>query len=176
MNDLLSLASSKNPELKLLYERIDLAGLLNDLLQEFSPKADEKGVQLQSYLPTPLHIRSSTEGLKTVFRNLLDNAIKYTPQGGSVSLNAHAKDSGVEITIADTGIGIPADSLASLGEEFFRAPNARHTGLPGTGLGLSIVNQVLDRLHGRLRIQSSLGNGTTVMIRLETKLEDTTPE
>jgi signal transduction histidine kinase len=176
VNDLLALAASKNPELELKHEKIDLAALLADVMQEFSPQADEKGVQLNSTLPSnSLFIHSSRDGLKTIFTNLLDNAIKYTPVSGSVSFVVYTQDDGVEIEVSDTGIGIPAESLDQLGEEFFRAPNARHTGLPGTGLGLSIVKQVLERLGGRMTVQSKIGIGTTIKIWIPSGSEASYP-
>jgi len=167
VNDLLGLAASKNPELELQIEQLNLVALLMDVTQELAPKAEEKGVHLR-YKPqsTPLFIHSSSDGLKTILSNLLDNAIKYTPEGGSVTLNVYAQDNDVEIQVTDTGIGIPVEGLEHLGEEFFRAPNARHTGLPGTGLGLSIVKQVLDRLGGHLEVRSVQDQGTTFTVCL----------
>ena len=114
----------------------------------------------------PALVLSNRSGLETILTNLLDNAIKYTHPGGHVTIDVYAQISHVGVRITDTGIGIPAEALEHVGEEFFRAPNARSANLPGSGLGLSIVNQLLERLAGRLDIQSELDRGTTVNVRL----------
>jgi len=98
--------------------------------------------------------------------NLLFNAIKYTPEGKTVHLAAKSHDDYVRIDIADMGIGIPADEIESVFEEFFRASNARKIEKDGTGLGLSIVKQIIDRHGGEISVQSRQGQGTTFTVTL----------
>ncbi|MFN2275922.1 MAG: ATP-binding protein [Anaerolineales bacterium] len=176
VNDLLELAASKKPDVDLSSDRIDLAELLENVVNGLSPTASQKDVQLKYTRPaSKVLIQSNADGLQTVVSNLLDNAIKYTPADGRVTINVYTQDDCVEMRIADTGIGIPPEEISHLGEEFFRAPNARHSGLPGTGLGLSIVKQILDRVGGRMDVESKLGKGTTVTVWIPEHMEATRP-
>jgi signal transduction histidine kinase len=97
---------------------------------------------------------------------LISNAIKYTPEGGDVRVEVTEKDISVRIAVSDTGMGIPEADMAHLWEEFFRASNARKSGILGTGLGLSIVKQFVDSFSGTVDVQSQVGKGTTFTITL----------
>jgi two-component system phosphate regulon sensor histidine kinase PhoR len=96
-----------------------------------------------------------------VLANLLGNAVKYSPHGGRVAVRVDGTREQVTVAVQDSGIGIPADDLPRLGEEFFRAPNAKASGITGTGLGLTIVRQHLDRWGARLEVESVPGKGST---------------
>jgi signal transduction histidine kinase len=98
--------------------------------------------------------------------NLLFNAVKYTPEGKTVHLEAKTHDDRVRVDVSDTGIGIPADELGHVFDEFFRASNAKNREKDGTGLGLSIVKQIADRHGGELSVQSEEGQGTTFTVTL----------
>ena len=98
--------------------------------------------------------------------NLLFNAVKYTPENKTVRLEAKCFDDHVQIDIIDTGIGIPAEDLESVFEEFFRAGNARKNEKDGTGLGLSIVKQIVERHGGEISVQSAEGRGSTFTVIL----------
>jgi len=97
---------------------------------------------------------------------LIDNAIKYTPDGGSVAIRAGAVDDKVIIRIADSGIGIPADVQDRLFERFFRVDKARSRELGGTGLGLSIVKHLTQSFGGAVRVESEVGKGSTFSVEL----------
>jgi signal transduction histidine kinase len=170
VNDLLALAASKNPELELQIETLDIKALLESVRNDLAPRAAERDISLRFKLPASLpRVESSLDGLKSALSNLFDNAIKYSPSGGIVVVDAYAQRDGVEISITDTGIGIPVELISRLGEEFFRAPNARHSGQPGTGLGLSLVKEILNRLGGHISIESEVNQGTTVRIWIPTE-------
>jgi signal transduction histidine kinase len=98
--------------------------------------------------------------------NLLFNAVKYTPENKTVHLDAKSLDDNVQIDIIDTGIGIPAEDVEHVFEEFFRAGNARKSEKDGTGLGLSIVKQIVEQHGGKISVESQEGQGTkfTVII------------
>jgi two-component system phosphate regulon sensor histidine kinase PhoR len=98
--------------------------------------------------------------------NLLDNAVKFTPAGGRVTITAAAQDQVVEIAVADTGIGIPSTDLPRITERFYRVDKARSRELGGTGLGLAIVKHLVQAHGGALRIESEPGKGTTVRFTL----------
>ncbi|MEJ2012750.1 MAG: ATP-binding protein [Anaerolineales bacterium] len=159
------MASSKNPQHNLSIEPLDLGELLAGVIRDLTPIAAQKEQQLVYSPPVkPLLIDSNSDGLRTIFSNLLDNAIKYTPPGGRITLHVYAQDETIEVRVRDTGIGISPELMPHLGEEFFRTPNARHSGSPGTGLGLSIVKQMLQRLGSRMDVESKLNSGTTVTV------------
>ena len=98
-------------------------------------------------------------------RNLIDNAIRYTPAGGSVEIGVEAFDDEVRLTVRDTGAGIPARDLQRVFERFYRVDRARSRGTGGTGLGLSIVRHVAENHGGSVEVESELGTGTTFTVR-----------
>jgi signal transduction histidine kinase len=98
--------------------------------------------------------------------NLLFNAIKYTPENKTVHIEASGSDDYVQIDITDTGIGVPADEIENVFEEFFRASNAKESEKDGTGLGLSIVKQIVERHGGKISVQSKQGEGSTFTVIL----------
>ena len=104
--------------------------------------------------------------LNEMITNLLFNAVKYTPENKTVHLEAKGQDDHVQIDISDTGIGIPADELEHVFDEFFRATNARKSEKDGTGLGLSIVKQIVDQHSGKISVESIEGQGTTFTVVL----------
>jgi signal transduction histidine kinase len=102
---------------------------------------------------------AATEGLDRIFNNLVSNAVKYTPSGGSITISLSVSVDEVCVTVEDTGIGIPEDAIPHLFTEFYRAPNARDVESKGTGLGLAIVKDAVTLFGGRVSVQSKLGAG-----------------
>ena len=167
INDLLSLAASKTFESEASLEILAVQKILKEVVNRYRVQADEKQIKLIYLAPEQdFDIYASQEGLEKIFGNLIGNAIKYTPSGGSVHVNVTSTAKHVNVSVADTGIGIPQPSLENLGDEFFRAPNARHARIEGTGLGLSIVKQFVAHFRGRLEIQSEEGKGSNFTVRL----------
>jgi signal transduction histidine kinase len=162
VDDLLDLAAGKAPELAeeegpaLLNAAVGRAVLL------FQPRAEEKGVTLTHEGCCDMMAVWGTEsGLDRVFTNLISNAVKYTPSGGSVTVTVRQVDEQAQVEVADTGIGIPEKALPHLFEEFYRAPNAKASSEVGTGLGLAIVKDLVERYGGRIEVQSAVGKGST---------------
>jgi two-component system phosphate regulon sensor histidine kinase PhoR len=124
-------------------------------------------VTLEADVPAdvPL-VHADGDQLRQVLINLVDNAIKFTPEGGRVRIDARRAPAGVELCITDTGMGIPSRDLPRLTERFFRVDKARSRELGGTGLGLAIVKHIVQGHGGRLAIDSELGHGTTVRVTL----------
>ncbi|HSB79512.1 MAG TPA: ATP-binding protein, partial [Candidatus Methylomirabilis sp.] len=125
----------------------------------------------------PIKVLATSDGVDRVLNNLVSNAIKYTPGGGRVwvtlrragfaSLRPPAENAGAEeacLEVRDTGIGIPADALPHMFEEFYRAPNAKALVKDGTGLGMVITKDLVVRYGGRISVQSALGQGTTFTV------------
>jgi signal transduction histidine kinase len=167
INDLLVLAGSKNMTEEIPIEKICLQPVIQKTLAQFESMASEKRVSLHLEDSGPeTNVYASTDGLAIIFTNLISNAIKYSKEGGAVRIRVEPEPQCVQVEVKDEGIGIPQDALQKIGQEFFRAPNAQHSGITGTGLGLSIVQQYLSRFGGELTIGSQEGHGTTMTVRL----------
>ena len=167
INDLLALAASKSLDDEKPLQPVPVQAVLQRVLDRFAEEARGKPVGIKLTLPAePLLVRASEDGLDSILRNLIGNAIKYTPAAGCVSVDCETDGVDVILRVADTGIGISKEDLAHIGEEFFRAKNAHLQGIPGTGLGMSIVKQYVDRFEGEMSIASEEGHGTTFTIKL----------
>jgi len=149
INDLLSLASSKSIELDKPLEPFELKPIMQ--VDRFSVETENKEISLNVEMTNedPV-VKATYDGLERIFGNLIGNAIKYTPEKGTVQVRIRHLSEKVEINISDSGMGIPEEDLPHIWDEFFRAKNARHSGITGTGLGLSIVKQYVDRFGGIL--------------------------
>lgn len=146
---------------------VGLQEVLGRVVERFKDVAVAKHVSLDCSSPiVDCKVRATGEGLDTVLSNVIDNAIKYTPEGGSVRVEAEEAPGSCILKVADTGIGIPEEDLPHLGEEFFRAKNAYQCDIPGTGLGLSIIREFLNRFGGQIEFQSRDGGGTTAILHL----------
>jgi signal transduction histidine kinase len=124
-------------------------------------RAEDKSIRLShSFEPMVDEIYGDQFSIEEMITNLLLNAIKYTPEEGTVTLNVSEQKDDILVEISDTGIGVPEDELDFVFDEFFRASNARKTERDGTGLGLSIVKQIVERHSGEIWVESKLGEGT----------------
>ena len=112
------------------------------------------------------NVLGEISGLQQVFINLLNNAVKFSPEGNKVELKAFVKTNGVCITIRDHGLGIPKDAIPNLFERFFRARNVTLAEIPGSGVGLYIVRSILEELGGTISVKSDVGEGSTFEIWL----------
>jgi two-component system NtrC family sensor kinase len=116
-------------------------------------------------------LRGNPIRLRQMVDNLLVNAVKYTPEGGKVTINLRREDSQVILEVADTGVGIPANDQPHIFEKFYRASNAPK-GTPGTGLGLAIVRSIVENHQGRIWVESNVGVGTKFVVVLPTFVEE----
>jgi two-component system phosphate regulon sensor histidine kinase PhoR len=106
------------------------------------------------------------EAVRQILDNLIDNAFKYTPEGGSVRVSCAIAGGGVTVEVADTGIGIPRDDLPRVFERFYRVDKARSRELGGTGLGLSIVKHLVQSIGGQVRVASRVNAGSRFTVQL----------
>jgi len=167
INDMLALAASKTVELQEPPKPMALQPVLQREIDLRAQEAKEKQIQLGFEAPSEeLIVRATPDGLAQVFGNLIGNGIKYTPQAGRVTVRVSRQGSGAVVSVTDTGIGIPAEAMAHLWEEFFRASNARRSEIVGTGLGLSIVKRLVETYDGLISVQSTEGKGTTFTVTL----------
>jgi len=165
INDLLLLAESKTAGQERPLTSVDLEPALAAVVDRFRPQAEAGGIALSLEAGSePLNVEATTDGLAVVFGNLVGNAVKYTPAGGRVTVRAGRDSDRVAVAVGDSGIGIGEDDRLRLGEEFFRASNAKASGIGGTGLGLAIVRQHLDRWRARLEVESEVGKGSTFRV------------
>ena len=111
-------------------------------------------------------VMGTPDGVDRILNNLISNAIKYTPSGGKVTVYLSRSAGEAEVIVDDTGIGIPDEAMEKLFDEFYRAPNAKLLVNEGTGLGLTITKDIINRLGGRLNVQSTLDKGTRVVVIL----------
>jgi signal transduction histidine kinase len=148
-------------------KNFSLSDTISKALETVAPKARDKSIELTSDVDSSVgEITGDEFSINEMITNLLFNAVKYTPEGKTVHLRAEGGDDHVQIDIADTGIGIPADELGNVFDEFFRATNAKKGEKDGTGLGLSIVKQIVERHGGEISVQSEEGRGTTFTVTL----------
>jgi len=165
--DLLALARGKARTSADRSVGTDLAARLREAAEFFRPAARQKQIQLLIEIPPEtFDVLASPEEIHSVLTNLLSNAIKYSPAGREVRVGLARYDTGIELSVADRGIGIPASERERLFSEFFRASNARLFTESGTGLGLAIVKSVVEGAGGTLALDSVEGEGTTVRVRL----------
>jgi two-component system, OmpR family, phosphate regulon sensor histidine kinase PhoR len=168
LNDLTDLSNIElgRVSLKLAPTRLD--EVVDAVLAIMGPKADSGRVTLRSQLPADLPlVLADRDRLVQVVINLVDNAVKYTPEGGRVTVEARAgADGQVDVSVVDTGVGIPPLDLPRITERFYRVDKARSRELGGTGLGLAIVKHLVFAHGGQLRIESEPGRGTTVHVLL----------
>ena len=166
VDDLLTLSSIELGETKLHLEGLALNDVFETALTLIIPRAALKNVRIQRDVQPGLPmVRADRDRLVQILVNVLDNAVKFTPEGGRVTITATAGETGnVIVRIADTGIGISKSELPRLGERFYRIDKTRSREMGGTGLGLSIVKHLMKAHEGSMEIESTLGKGTTVSL------------
>jgi two-component system, sensor histidine kinase and response regulator len=169
VEDLLSLAAARTAIPHEKQEQVTLQSAVRKVVDRLAVEAEAKSISLGYEEPgTPLVVWATPRALDTIVSNLLNNAIKYTPEAGRIDVRLVEQNGHAHLTVTDTGIGIPKGDLSRIGDEFFRAGNARRSHAPGTGLGLSIVKELVGSFGGSLEIDSTEGRGTTVGVSLPT--------
>lgn len=167
ISDLLDLSRLESPRLEVRLETLDLGELVEQSLDLFRHRAEQRGIELTSELPSPFRVLGEESLLRQVLVNLIDNAVKYTPEGGRVWVSGRQGEDWAEFAVSDTGPGIPRKALDRIFERFYRVDKARSRAMGGTGLGLSIVRHAAERQGGRVWVESSPGEGTTFRVRLK---------
>jgi len=167
VDNLLALSRFDSKDAVLEIQRIDLSDLVIETCEQMRKATEAKHLDLVIDKIEPLEMMGDGFRLRQVIRNLLDNAIKYTPEGGQIKVALETNGSQTShLTIADTGIGIPSEELTRIFDRFYRVDKARSRELGGSGLGLSIVKRVVEAHDGTIVIDSQPGVGTTASIYL----------
>jgi signal transduction histidine kinase len=161
VRDLLNLSRMRAAE-DMEQKGLDFAALLSAAIEEARPLVAAKRFEVTvDNHAGDAYVRANEQGMQQVMANLLGNAIKYTPEGGRISLRLRgsAEDERISVTIADTGIGIPKEELPRIFEDFHRAPD-------GTGFGLSIVRHIVESHGSRIAVESEVGKGSSFRFSL----------
>ncbi|MDM5299575.1 ATP-binding protein [Bacillus pumilus] len=166
VHDLLDLAQLEGDSYPLTKEPIVFAQLIHDVLDQVEFIASQKGISLKRSLEEDCITYGDSDRLQQVVRNLLDNAIHYTPHGKSILIELHVDHHTAELRVMDEGNGIPKEDLPHVSERFYRVNKARTRKDGGSGLGLAIVYQIVKKHNGTFDIQSEPGRGTTAVIQL----------
>jgi signal transduction histidine kinase len=161
VDQLLDLSRLESGEVPLRIETLPLQPLVDDLISEIDVALSGRGVRVRNDVPADLPALSADrERVHQVLFNLVDNAVRFTPDGGSVTISARRRNGSVEVAVADTGAGIAAEHLPRLFERFYRADAARTRGEGGTGIGLAIARSVVEAHGGRISAESQPGHGS----------------
>jgi signal transduction histidine kinase len=146
---------------------VDLGAVVREAVDILAAKAEDKGQTVEVEIAGDLRtIQAVPRAVQEVALNLVSNAVKYTPEGGRVSVAARNAADGVELVVSDTGFGIPASDQEKVFQRFYRVKDAQTRHIVGTGLGLPIVKQVVEGHGGSIRLDSQPGRGSTFTVRL----------
>jgi two-component system sensor histidine kinase SenX3 len=173
VEDLLDLSRLERDEPEL--DPLGLELLVREELERIRPVAEEQEIAMTMNL-TPVRVAGSRRDLSIAVRNLLDNAIRYTPAGGSIVAELTPVNGEVVLRISDTGEGIPTRDLERVFERFYRVDNARARATGGTGLGLAIVKHIVESHGGSVDVESELAAGSTFTVHLPVLGEETTTD
>ena len=169
IEDLLDLSRIESRELRLRPERFGFEAFATHLLGMFRERADKRKIALKLDAAKTVEVEADRRALEQVVTNLVDNAVKYCPEGSSVTLRAERADGaapGVRLRVEDDGSGIEEKHLGRLFERFYRVDAGRSREMGGTGLGLSIVKHLVEAMGGTIEVRSTVGRGTTFDVRI----------
>jgi two-component system, OmpR family, phosphate regulon sensor histidine kinase PhoR len=166
-DDLLDLAKIESGHKAVNGEKADLHKLTQDILMRLSPSAGQRSIELTSEVPASEIVQADSDSVIQILCNLVDNAIKYSHDGGNVTVRSRRMDNRVVISVADNGIGISKDDLPRVFERFYRVDRARSRQSGGTGLGLSIVKHLVELHGGTVSVTSEVDKGTTFSFSLQ---------
>ncbi|MEO5895449.1 MAG: heavy metal sensor histidine kinase [Vicinamibacterales bacterium] len=168
IDHILTLARAEAGEILLAREPVNLSALAHSIAEQLEPVALARGIQLTCDAAAPAIVRGDQRWLERVLLNLLDNAIKFTSQGGAVSVSVHGDADNVVMVFTDNGRGIDAESLPHVFERFFRADPSRSSLVAGAGVGLSLVKWIVERHGGIVTVRSVDGAGAVFTVSLPT--------
>ncbi len=167
INNIIDLSRIEAGQFKLREEEADLSELVQGCVRRLADAAAAGGVKFEQATPAGFPLVSvDPRALQQVLGNILSNAIKFTPHGGAVKVSLARIEGGVELAVADTGVGIPAEHLARLGEAFLQSDDVLIRSHQGAGLGLALSKSLVSLLGGRLDVSSTAGKGTRVAVVL----------
>jgi two-component system, OmpR family, phosphate regulon sensor histidine kinase PhoR len=162
VEDLLTLSKIESMEVPLKLEKIEVSEFVREMIDFLREASDKKGISIVfDQIPSSVTVEADRSLLEQVFINILDNAIKYTPEGGRIEISSQLKGQEILVAIRDNGIGIPKEDVIRIFERFYRVDKGRSQEMGGTGLGLSIVKHIIQAHGGRVWAESEMGKGST---------------
>ena len=165
---LLSSIESKN---NLVTENVLLYNIFKEVYEMISYIADSKHIKIYyNFEDENVAIQAYGDYIKQLFLNLIDNAIKYTPEGGTVIINQFTRNNEITIEVIDNGVGIPKEDQDKIFQRFYRVDKARSRSVGGTGLGLAITKHIVNSLQGNISVESKLGEGSKFIVTIPTKI------
>ncbi len=166
IEDLLLLARADAGLPALPLDRVELTPLVRDVCEQGQILAQERQLEISTEAPEqPVYVDANDPALRRLLLLLVDNAVKYTPAGGHITVSVALDSSGPTVTVSDTGIGIPDAALPHVFERFYRVDESRNREAGGAGLGLSIAQWIAERHHARLEAESVVGRGSAFRVR-----------
>ncbi|HVG51206.1 MAG TPA: HAMP domain-containing sensor histidine kinase, partial [Xanthobacteraceae bacterium] len=166
INDILDMSRIEAGRQRIHWDTVDLNRILHDSLRVLSGRAQDKRVALTTRIAGNVSFMGDRRAVKQVLLNLLSNAVKFTPEGGEVTVRGRVSHASVFISIKDTGIGIPEPALRTLGRPFEQVEGQLAKTYQGSGLGLAIAKSLVKLHGGSMRIRSTVGVGTIVVVRM----------
>ncbi|UTO28868.1 ATP-binding protein [Bartonella harrusi] len=169
INDILDMSKIEAGRFSLDYKNINLEPIISEAARTLTPQAQEKNISVTTNIAPELHAEVDGRAMKQIFLNLISNAVKFTPSGGSIDICAFKKKNNLICSIKDTGVGIPQSAIKKLGQPFEQVENQLTKTHTGSGLGLAISRSLLELHKGKLEIISKEMKGTTVTITMPIK-------
>ena len=169
INDILDMSKIEAGKMQLRIEPVTIDEVVDDTLRLVRQRAEKAGLKLRTHLPNLPEVEADFRALKQVLLNLLTNAVKFTPQGGTITVSAAVTDDNVHLSVTDTGVGIPEKALSRLAKPFEQVENQFSKTKEGTGLGLALTKSLIEMHNGRMEIDSEVGKGTAVHVILPIK-------
>ncbi|NOR49005.1 MAG: GHKL domain-containing protein, partial [Methanosarcinaceae archaeon] len=161
IQDLIETAMGKIKNLDLVFENVDFKDILETSLKDVEPKAKLSDINIKIDLEKNLYVKADQQQLTYVLTKLMDNAIKFTENGGKLEVLAKQKDGFVEVCVKDTGIGISKENLNKIFDKFFQVDATTTRKYSGSGVGLTISKNIIEKHGGNIWVESELGKGTT---------------
>lgn len=162
INTMLDVSEAEAGVSKLFIEEIDITEIIEDAVELFLPMAEDKNITIKIQTISDVRLSSDRRKLQRIVGNLLDNAIKFTPPGGVITISVSSEAERIVIEVKDTGVGISEKDRTQIFDKFFRADRSRSE--PGTGLGLSLARAFVSSLGGSISVRSFLGHGSTFTV------------
>ncbi len=174
INDVIDVSKIEGDQIELVIEELDLSELIQEVRDSFKVASDKTSIKLTIETPERLIIKSDKRRVKQIIINLVSNAVKFTDKG-EIAIKAAKKDEGVEISVADTGIGIKKENIKVLFKQFSRIYIESRTRAEGTGLGLYLSKKIADLLGGEIKAKSEFGKGSKFTFILPLKYKEASP-
>jgi signal transduction histidine kinase len=168
IDQLLTLARAESGQIPLAHDRVELAPIVEEVVEQLEPVAQAQGLTLEAEVTARPAIVGDASWIERMLLNLLDNAFKFTPAGGTVTVRLSEEDAGAVLEVRDTGIGMTPDVVPHVFERFYRGDPARSAGGFGVGLGLSLVKWIVDRHSGEVTAAGTPGAGSRFTVTLKT--------